>query len=29
MDVVQFMESMAQQGVTVLLKVDAERMRDA
>lgn len=28
MDVVQFMESTAQQGVTVLFKVDAERMRD-
>ncbi|MFE7710799.1 hypothetical protein ACFU6I_34615 [Streptomyces sp. NPDC057486] len=29
MDVVQVMESLAEQGVTVLFKVDAERMRDA
>lgn len=28
MDVVRFMESLAEQGVTVLCKVDAERMRD-
>ncbi|MFD7031533.1 hypothetical protein ACFWAR_26245 [Streptomyces sp. NPDC059917] len=29
MDVARVMESLAEQGVTVLLKVDAERMRDA
>ncbi|MFJ8694447.1 hypothetical protein [Streptomyces roseolilacinus] len=29
MDVVRVMESLAEQGVTVLFKVDAERMRDA
>lgn len=28
MDVVRIMESLAEQGVTVLFKVDAERMRD-
>lgn len=28
MDVVRVMESLAEQGVTVLFKVDAERMRD-
>ncbi|MEU6354582.1 hypothetical protein ABZ896_35565 [Streptomyces sp. NPDC047072] len=28
MDVVQVMESLAEQGVTVLFKADAERMRD-
>lgn len=29
MDVARVMESLAEQGVTVLFKVDAERMRDA
>ncbi|MEU0784668.1 hypothetical protein ABZ341_24220 [Streptomyces sp. NPDC006173] len=29
MDVVRIMESLAEQGVTVLFKVDAERLRDA
>ncbi|MFG2715684.1 hypothetical protein ACGFX2_34880 [Streptomyces goshikiensis] len=29
MDVVRVMESLAEQGVTVLFKVDAERTRDA
>ncbi|MCX4985860.1 hypothetical protein [Streptomyces sp. NBC_00572] len=29
MDVVRVMESLAEQGVTVLFKADAERMRDA
>ena len=28
MDVVRVMESLAEQGVTVLFKADAERMRD-
>ncbi|WAU82450.1 hypothetical protein O1Q96_23485 [Streptomyces sp. Qhu-G9] len=28
MDVVRIMESLAEQGVTVLLKADAERMRE-
>ncbi|MET7828940.1 hypothetical protein ABZT23_30235 [Streptomyces sp. NPDC005386] len=28
MDVARVMESLAEQGVTVLFKVDAERMRD-
>ncbi|KOU30714.1 hypothetical protein ADK53_27880 [Streptomyces sp. WM6373] len=28
MDVVRVMESLAEQGATVLFKVDAERMRD-
>ncbi|MEU2133177.1 hypothetical protein [Streptomyces sp. NPDC018352] len=29
MDVARVVESLAEQGVTVLFKVDAERMRDA
>ncbi|MFE2103385.1 hypothetical protein [Streptomyces sp. PTD9-10] len=29
MDVARVMESLAEQGVTVLFKIDAERMRDA
>lgn len=29
MDVARVMESLAEQGVTVLFKVDSERMRDA
>ncbi|MFE5138425.1 hypothetical protein ACFRDV_12210 [Streptomyces fagopyri] len=29
MDVARVMESLAEQGVTVLFKVDAERMREA
>ncbi|MFI0898503.1 hypothetical protein [Streptomyces sp. NPDC020983] len=29
MDVARIMESLAEQGVTALFKVDAERMRDA